>query len=547
MIDLENKLKSVSSAHYQPGARCLPNTRVDLLKDVGTWLGKNGPGEESTAWVYGYAGSGKSAMLNSIAKNLEDTRIPFTVFTCKRDDAQRSDVQRILPTICYDLTQFYDDYRGVISNIVSQPKGRSISTGDVASQSELLFGESPSYKVISPAGGRRPRVHVILIDALDECKDSHQRCALAEFLRVLAQMVPWIKVIITSRHESDIAKVLTDNSVHRIDINAAGWNTSADIRLFIEERSEKLKLSLSRNQVDRFQAKASGLFIWCSTVFRYIEDSKKDKTDLVEDILKGQSPSSKENPHAPLYLLYQHVLNNAVSGVSDRKMMETVLSVVAATRRPLSASAITDILYPVEERKGKKVWVENIIKSLFSILYVEERTNAVRACHLSVLEFISGMMSGGVPTLTTSVTPCFAHGVKETHTRIFDGCFAIMERDLRFNICGLEDSFLLNKDVPDLPDRISANVAEALQYAASFWASHLEQANVDAKMSAKKVLAILSTVKGLYWVEVVSLMDVVDRGIVVLQDCASFFMVRPSACDVMQQLTFSRMNRMSWR
>lgn len=233
LIELEKKLKSVSSAHYQPGARCLPNTRVALLEDVDTWL--RGSGDETMTkmtWVYGYAGSGKSALLNSIAKNLENARIPFTCFVCKRDDGERSDVQRILPTICYDLAQFYGDYRGAVSDIVDQPEGRSISTGDVASQSEMLFGESPAYNVISPAGVRRPPVHAILIDALDECQNVRQRSALAAFFRDLANSVPWIKVIMTSRREPDIVDALSsegDAAVHSIDINSTAWNTDEDI------------------------------------------------------------------------------------------------------------------------------------------------------------------------------------------------------------------------------------------------------------------------------------------------------------------------------
>ena len=122
-----------------------------------------------------------------------------------------------------------------------------------------------------------------------------------------------------------------------------------------------------------------------------------------------------------------------------------------------------------------------------------------------------------------------------------------MERDLQFNICELEDSFRLNSDVPDLPARISKHIAEVVQYGAMFWLSHLEHSSADAKKSAEKVLAFLNSAKGLYWTEVLSLMDAVDRGIVGLQDCASFFTVRPFTCDVMQQLTVSRMNRVLWR
>ena len=335
------------TAHYRPGSGCLPNTRVDLLKDVDTWLEKNGPGEESTAWVYGYAGSGKSALLNSIAKSLENkenTDILFTVFTCKRDDAQRSDVQRILPTICYDLTQFYDDYRGVISNIVSQPKGRSISTGDVASQSELLFGKSPSYDVISPAGARRPHVHVILIDGLDECKDSRQRSALAKFLRDLAHNVPWIKVIITSRREPDIVASLdVGPDVHRIDINSIVWKVNDDIQHFIQEEMKRIKLDHLPELESQLVERASGLFIWCTTLFRYVEEDG-DKETALRSVLSSPNNESL----TPIYDLYRHVITSAIppDHPNDSQLMHKILGIVLATagRRPVSITAMSELM-----------------------------------------------------------------------------------------------------------------------------------------------------------------------------------------------------------
>ena len=156
--------------------------------------------------------------------------------------------------------------------------------------------------------------------------------------------------------------------------------------------------------------------------------------------------------------------------------------------------------------------------------------------HSSFLDYLQGKLEGG-----------FTEFSEEMHALMLRGSLATMYRGLKFNICELESSFLLNKDVPNLRDRISKHVTEALQYAATFWVFHLKQANVEAKGSAEKVVAFLDSVKGLYWVEVLSLMDAVDRGIVMLQDCASFFTVRPFARDVMQQLTVSRMNRALWR
>lgn len=511
---------------------------MKLLAGIDTWI--RDPNAEKIIWVYGHAGSGKSALLNSVARNLEKAYIPFSFFTCKRDDVKRSDVRHILPTICYSFTRLYDDYHGNISNITKQQEGLSITTGDVSTQMELLFGESPSYEVVSPKRANRPRVHVVLIDALDECNDIRARSALAKHLRDLANGVSWIKVIITSRPVPDIVDTIkrSCSTTSSININGEEWNTSADIRLFIEAQSAQLELGLSPSQIDRFQEKASGLFIWCTTVFRYIEESKESRSRTVADVLQDHSPDAKDNPHAPLYFLYQHVLDSAVSRSRDKELMETILGVifVASTRKPLSTTAITDLLYHNERSEvlsEKREWVTNIIKSLFAIMYVEEGTDVVRTCHLSVLDFIGGILSGKLSTLVDvrgeySVKP-FSICLDEVHERVFEGCLAVMKRELRFNICNLEDSFRLNDDVADLPSRIKEQLSEALQYGTLFWMSHLEQSG--SKNSAEQVVAFLNTQSALFWVEALSLLDAIDQGIVALQDCAQLFAVRPPSCD----------------
>ena len=52
-------------------------------------------------------------------------------------------------------------------------------------------------------------------------------------------------------------------------------------------------------------------------------------------------------------------------------------------------------------------------------------------------------MGRGFPTPTTNpgdnAAPRFVVGVKEVHMRVFEGCFAFVYRDLRFNICELKD------------------------------------------------------------------------------------------------------------
>lgn len=539
-------------AHYSSRDSCLKGTRKALLANVDTWVRESNG--EKVAWVHGHAGSGKSALLNSVAENLEKAGIPFTYFPCKRDDPELSNIHRMLTTIACGVTEYYPDYRAVLFDVVSKPAGHSILTGDVTKQSEFLFGVS--HELISPSESNRPAVHVILIDALDECRNHHdedktvsERRALLWALLGLANHISWIKVIITGRPEPDITKVLGNDSpgVRRIDINDVKWGTDVDIRAFIEAKSEEVDLGLTIRQVEELVVKASGLFVWCATIFRYIEKRRSPGMDTIDAILDSSSPEDT-GPFESLYRLYQRVLESAASDNNDKALAELVLSVVfvASSRQPLSADAIADILYPNEQggaRNRKREWVGNIITYLFAIVYIEEGTRLVRTCHPSVLDFAGGMLTRGLPSSTAvpgdSSVMRFSTRIEQIHRRVFDGCLAVMKSQLRFNICKLDDSFLLNDAVPNLASRIKQNITEALQYGILFWMSHREQSRLNERDD--QILDFLNSREALFWVEALSVLGVVDRGIIALQDCSDFFAVRPVFRYVLQQLTKKRL------
>ena len=86
--------------------------------------------------------------------------------------------------------------------------------------------------------------------------------------------------------------------------------------------------------------------------------------------------------------------------------------------------------------------------TLLDIVHWRKNKRGVR---ISVLDSITGVMTGGFPTLSTntkvSTTTCFAFRVKETrHTCVYS--MDALNCDLRFKFCKLEGSFRLNKDIP---------------------------------------------------------------------------------------------------
>jgi len=78
-----------------------------------------------------------------------------------------------------------------------------------------------------------------------------------------------------------------------------------------------------------------------------------------------------------------------------------------------------------------------------------------------------------VLTERSSTSPFFPD--LRTHREIAAACLHIMARELRFNICGLSSSFVLNADVEDLEDSIAANIPSHLHLACCTWTYHISQ------------------------------------------------------------------------
>ena len=78
-----------------------------------------------------------------------------------------------------------------------------------------------------------------------------------------------------------------------------------------------------------------------------------------------------------------------------------------------------------------------------------------------------------------------------------------MGEQLRFNICELESSFILDEQVENIQDRIKLKISPSLAYVCRHWANHL---NLAPK--SNDILTMLSEFLSrqlLFWMEVLSL------------------------------------------
>jgi hypothetical protein len=488
---------------------------VDLLRHIEEWIeAQHGTKQEKLFWLHGKAGAGKSTIANTVAAMVQQQGYLLSCFFCKRDDSYLFNPKKVLPALAFRFAEQHDSYRIALMKFFRKgTEGVGIAkTTDIATQLERLF-----IKLL-PSTTDPFRPHVVVIDGLDECGSLKERQELVQAVLQLSSMTSWIKVFLTSRSEAEIRKAISGASSQCVvrEINAQN-EVDQDIELYISSQSKDLDIELDRDQTRTLVRRAEGLFIWCSTLFKYL-DKKADRQVALNDILHG---NPQQDSVTPLHVLYGQVLASATEDLQDAATMRAMLAVIslASVSRPLSITAIWIFLKSSKNCQPKprtKIQVETLIARLHAVLYSEEAEDGgVRAYHTSFYDFLNEEIRPSADWLDAD----------DIHLQMLRLCLPIMRNDLRFNICEL-DTPVLNKDVADLEDRIQDKISEELRYSSRFWFRHLLPSHSAEEDVRLNVLDLLGTERVLFWLECLSLQGSVGLGILGLERASQVFEVR---------------------
>jgi len=152
---------------------CLTGTREIVLYEIELWT-RNFT-RQPIYWLNGLAGTGKSTIAQTIAERVfADGQLGATFF-CSRNFEDRSTLQLIFPTIAVQLARKYTEFRFTFAPLVQSNQG--IAYESLYNQMNKLIVQPLRESTIST---------VIVIDALDECKDEDPA---SEILSVLAEFV----------------------------------------------------------------------------------------------------------------------------------------------------------------------------------------------------------------------------------------------------------------------------------------------------------------------------------------------------------------------
>ena len=485
--DVLNKLEY---KEYTRPRECQTGTRTEILDECVAWT--HDPNAPNILWIKAAPGAGKSTIASSLVHVLatNQSRLVSDCFFRRQDTATTT--RSLWRKAAYDFARHPTIRKHLAGKI---RKGQiDLATPNIG----LLFHqliEEPLLRIGNIPGDQTP---VIIVDALDECgglegAHSEDRQQLMETLGLWSKL-PNCKMIVTSREEDDIARAFALNPPYTIDLlvgDETAKQSTQDIQAFLGEELGKVASRYftpteewpGASTIELLAIKANGLFIWASTVVEYVRRGNPKK--LLEEIINGEHVTG-------MSALYTTVLCAAFPDAGSGLLQDihTILATIIVTRETLDLHTIGELL-------AMDQWtVEHICNALRPVL---ETDGDVRFRHQSFVDFV---LNSDTAYLAPRITMGDCHHVLAIQ------CLRVMKDRLRFNICEISSSHLLNSDILHALPSIEAYIPSHLQYASRHWADHLHYA-----VASKEVMTLVRYVlkiQFLFWLEVASLCGFVD-------------------------------------
>ncbi|KAF9643640.1 hypothetical protein BDM02DRAFT_3272924 [Thelephora ganbajun] len=517
-----NTFPSAKGAEYRHGdrKRCLKGTRGAVLNEIELWA--RDFHKPSVYWLNGLAGTGKSAIAQTVAERIFADGQLGASFFCSRDFEDRRNLKIIFLTVAVQLARNYAEFRSIFVPLVqSDPE---IAHESLYNQMDKLIVRPLKESDIST---------VIVIDALDECKDEEPASAILSVLGQIVSQIPKVKFFVTGRPEPRIREgfrlpLLAEATDVFVLHNVEPSLVSNDIRLFFKQsflglarRQQELDDWPTREQLDLLCERAAGLFVYAAATIQFIDHRNNDPKGQLDRLLRSPESSAREGKtrlkaNATLDSLYISILQEAFSDddPEDYHKTRSVLAAVILAANPLSPSAIATLLgFGV-----KDVFLR--LSPIHSLLIFQEGVDSpARPFHKSFPDFIVD------PTRCTNER--FHVSPPSHHRELLAGCLELMNQTLEKNMCNLPDA-VANREVGDPRERTERYLNPALRYACKSWHKHLVDGHAVRTPAITSALRRFLEKKFLFWLEVLSILGVAREAVDALDVTAKWLEASPT-------------------
>lgn len=515
---LLDKLSIASGAMFNSNERldrpyCLPNTRKNVLRQIYEWIDDEvEPNYKPFFWLTGLAGTGKSTIAQSVARELSaQNRLGASFFFSrdKNDEVRRSHL--FCTSIARQLAQHSEEFERQITS------GLAIDQ-TVLSKSLILQWQQ---LVLDPLLKLKDRISLspllIVIDALDECADTeHIELLIGLLARLIDLGTSSIKILLSSRPDTLIRESLSKTSqdyyqefvLHKVPQR----EVDEDIRLFLKteftgiQRKRRFPPNWpSDGNIEALVQRARGLFVWADIACRFVSEgglnfAKKRFTKLLDNDTQISAPEKG------LDKLYSSILTESISNKhavyeEDEleelcKTIKTVLSAVVISFSTLSISS----LHQLTDLEDFEIMAS--LEHYHALLDIQDQIKTpIQVHHPSFRDFLINDKR--------CTDGRFLVDERNAHAEMAFYCIRLMSLQLKKNLCNLYE---LDATVEDIPKKeLEFYISDGLCYACLYWVNHLQRSctYVDDDSSTYTFLQKHLT----HWLEALSLLEKLSEAV----------------------------------
>ncbi|KAJ2922316.1 hypothetical protein H1R20_g14779, partial [Candolleomyces eurysporus] len=305
--------------------KCDEDTRVEVIEELVGWI-QDRESPQRLLCMTGAAGSGKSALQQTVAERCSGLDILSSTFFFSSTDPTRNTVSAVIPTIAYQLGSNNPALReGISAAVFKDPLifEKSLKT----QMNKLIVDPFEDLSRNFSKSELATLPYAILIDGLDECTDEQRQAELLATIDdcLLQKDTLPFRIFIASRPEWAIRSALEitgylHQKAYHIQLSDQ-YDASGDIRRVLWRRLRDIGRRSgdpraqspswpSEEDIETLVLNASGQFIYAATVIKFVSERRSSPVDRLRAVLTW-TPKDRAQPFAALDLLYTNIVSAA--------------------------------------------------------------------------------------------------------------------------------------------------------------------------------------------------------------------------------------------
>ena len=368
---------------YQEG------TRLFFLESVKKWLDdRSSPNRVMV--ISGNAGMGKSVIAAVICKRMQEVgRLSGSHF-CQHDKARYRNPKVMLQSLARQLSYSLPEYKDALVKTLSGNLGVELNNMEVKDLFELLFDELLS-KLQDPG-----RNILLVVDGLDESEYQGRNELLDVISNHFIKLPSWIRFLVTTRPEINIADSLKSFKPLQLEPNDA--ENLKDLKLLFQgQLSDVIPQDHREVIISELVKRSEGLILYAYLLVHFI---KENVSLLTPEQLDSTLPSGISSVYQTYFQRLERELCEELKIKEEQFLI--FLSALTAAREPLLLDFVNKVMLSGTSSSADKRKVKKAIACISTLLPV--RDDRIHFFHKSVKDWLTETSTYGQHDFTVDET-----------------------------------------------------------------------------------------------------------------------------------------------